>query len=353
MAVTVPFRWAVVGSVAAGVLCAGGVTLARAQVDRRDIPIVTQPQQRFDSGQDVQPIFEGWERNDDGSLTFHFGYLNRNYREQPSIPIGPTNHFSPGESDRGQPTYFYPRTHRYQFSVWAPSHMGSAFKDGLVWTVTHNGSEQRAIGWLQPEWEIDEDTIVQNSGMGFSRPRSQRFENAPPDLIVDVTRSTVAVGDPLTVTARIDDDGLPSELPPQRPRRSRDPSLTPPVGTQATPDNISWYRRPRPPRNGLSVLWVVHRGPAAAIIDPPDFQRAISEVEREPTGTQARRYPSVGPRTTRSSSLEGDGRTSATFEATATFLKPGVYTLRAFASDAMRLTSADVAVTVTAARRPR
>ena len=161
MAVTVPFRWAVVGSVAAGVLCAGGVTLARAQVDRRDIPIVTQPQQRFDSGQDVQPIFEGWERNDDGSLTFHFGYLNRNYREQPSIPIGLNNHFSPGESDRGQPTYFYPRTHRYQFSVWAPSHMGSAFEDGLVWTVTHNGSEQRAIGWLQPEWEIDEDTIVQ------------------------------------------------------------------------------------------------------------------------------------------------------------------------------------------------
>ena len=99
MAVTVPFRWAVVGSVAAGVLCAGGVTLARAQVDRRDIPIVTQPQQQFDSGQDVQPIFEGWERNDDGSLTFHFGYLNRNYREQPSIQIGPNNHFSPGESN--------------------------------------------------------------------------------------------------------------------------------------------------------------------------------------------------------------------------------------------------------------
>ena len=103
----------------------------------------------------------------------------------------------------------------------------------------------------------------------------------------------------------------------------------------------------------MSVLWVVHRGPAAAIIDPPDFQRAVSEVELELTGTQARRYPSVRPRNTRSSSLGGDGRTSATFEATVTFLEPGVYTLRAFACDAMRLTSADVAVTVTAARRHR
>ncbi len=32
---------------------------ARAQVDRRDVPVAAQPQQRFDSGQDVQPIYEG------------------------------------------------------------------------------------------------------------------------------------------------------------------------------------------------------------------------------------------------------------------------------------------------------
>ena len=40
---------------------------AEAQVNPRDVPIVTQPQQRFDGGQDVQPIFEGWTRNEDGS----------------------------------------------------------------------------------------------------------------------------------------------------------------------------------------------------------------------------------------------------------------------------------------------
>ena len=38
-------------SVASGVL---------AQVNPRDVPVVLQPQQRFERGQDIQPIFEGW-----------------------------------------------------------------------------------------------------------------------------------------------------------------------------------------------------------------------------------------------------------------------------------------------------
>ena len=33
---------------------------------------------RFNSGQSVQPIFEGWSRLPDGSFNLHFGYLNRN-----------------------------------------------------------------------------------------------------------------------------------------------------------------------------------------------------------------------------------------------------------------------------------
>ena len=92
---------------------------ATAQVNTRDIPMTAQPQQRFNIGQDLQPIYEGWVRNEDGTFTFHMGYLNRNYEEQPYVPVGPNNFFSPGPSDQGQPTYFYPRTQRYQFTVTA------------------------------------------------------------------------------------------------------------------------------------------------------------------------------------------------------------------------------------------
>ena len=126
------YRGVLVGCTVVGTFCAGS-QLVGAQVDKRDVPVVTQPQQRFDSGQDIQPIYEGWQRHDDESITLHFGYLNRNYREQPSVSVGPDNYFSPGEPDRGQPTYFYPRTHRFEFSVRVPGDMGTAFEDGPQW----------------------------------------------------------------------------------------------------------------------------------------------------------------------------------------------------------------------------
>ena len=340
-----------VACLAAGLLCAVAPR-ADAQVDRRDVPLAAQPQQRFDSGQDVQPIYEGWQRRPDGSITLHFGYLNRNYREQPSIPVGPGNHFSPGRPDRGQPAYFYPRTHRFQFSVPAPAGMGTALEDGLVWTLRHNGSEQTAVAWLQPEWEIDEDTIIKNTGIGFGRSKAEWYANQPPKLTVRAERSTVAAGQPLLLTAVIEDDELPSRLPPQRRSGGTGqttrgvPALQPPDDAPAVPDNIEWYQRPRPARNGLSLHWAVYRGPAAARIDPPDFQRSVPEREVEPGGTQARRYPSAGPGSEVSTAVAGDGWTSATFEAAVTFSEPGTYTLRAFASDALRLTPADLTVTV-------
>ena len=38
-------------------------------------------EQAFIRGQNVQPAYEGWDRNPDGSYNLYFGYLNRNLRE--------------------------------------------------------------------------------------------------------------------------------------------------------------------------------------------------------------------------------------------------------------------------------
>ena len=65
-----------------------------------------QAQLKFDRGQNVAPVFEGWERNPDGTFNMVFGYMNRNYREMPHVPVGPDNFFEPGPADRGQPTHF-------------------------------------------------------------------------------------------------------------------------------------------------------------------------------------------------------------------------------------------------------
>src|SRR5437763_5386121 len=56
---------------------------------------------QYATGQNVAPAFEGWEQNADGTYSFFFGYLNRNYEEQVDIPIGPNNAIEPG-GDRGQ-----------------------------------------------------------------------------------------------------------------------------------------------------------------------------------------------------------------------------------------------------------
>ena len=319
-------RVTLVGGLAVVVMALGGASSGLAQVNRRDVPIATQPQQRFNSGQDIQPIFEGWEPNEDGGYTFLFGYLNRNYAERPHVPIGETNFFSPGEPDRGQPTYFYPRTNRYQFEVDVAADFPL---DGeLIWEVTRQGSTQRAYGWLQPEWEIDVNTITSNGRTQFGRAVDELHTNVAAGVLVEASHETVAVGEPVMLTARLTDDDLPTPVPePEkddngRPRRRRDPTLVPPDDAPDIPDNIPQYTKPYPTRNHLSVLWVVYRGPADGEFEPAGYQ----EWEE---------------------GIEGDGWTSGVFETAVTFNEPGTYRLRAFASDAMLISTANLDLVVT------
>src|SRR2546425_5748091 len=108
-------------------------------------------QVRHNSGQNVVPVFEGWEKNADGTFNFVFGYMNRNYAEQPEIPIGPNNYFSPGPADQGQPAHFYPRRQQYMFKVKVPADFG---RNELVWTLTRNGQTEKAYGTLLMEEQL-------------------------------------------------------------------------------------------------------------------------------------------------------------------------------------------------------
>jgi hypothetical protein len=78
-------------------------------------------------------IFEGWAHNPDGSTSIYFGYINRNYVETPSVPVGAENRIEPGDQDRGQATLFNARIHRMAFKVVVPKDWG---KKELMWTVT-------------------------------------------------------------------------------------------------------------------------------------------------------------------------------------------------------------------------
>ena len=74
----------------------------------------------YNKGQSVSPAFEGWTRNEDGSFSLLFGYMNRNWVEELDVPVGPENYISPGAPDQGQPTHFLPRRNRFVFRVPVP-----------------------------------------------------------------------------------------------------------------------------------------------------------------------------------------------------------------------------------------
>ena len=117
---------------------------------------------KFNKGQSIQPAFEGWMKNPDGSFSLWFGYLNRNYEETPDVPIGPNNGFGAGGEDLGQPTHFLPRRQPWAFKVTVPADWPKD-KD-VIWTVIVNGVSLKAFGSLWPVWEVDEKIMSSDNG---------------------------------------------------------------------------------------------------------------------------------------------------------------------------------------------
>ena len=273
-----------------------GVTYAGAQPPQLPTQV---PQTKFDSGQDVVPVYEGWIRNPDGSFDLVFGYFNRNYKEELAIPPGPNNMLEPGGPDRGQPTYFLPRRQARLFRVRVPKDWGQQV---LTWTIIANGRTEKAYADLLPVQEINEHIIT--SG-GNSVPFGDENPNKPPTIIVSPV-SRAIVTSPVTLTATVTDDGLPK---PQAPAVR--PATTTKDGTIQRQIDSNTRGRPR----GLTVSWLQYGGPAKVTFEPT----ASIPVTNGTATTRAR------------------------------FAAPGTYTLIARANDGQLSQRTDVTVTVAAA----
>src|SRR5215475_2820243 len=259
---------------------------------------------RHYSGENVAPVFEGWEKNPDGSFNLVFGYLNRNYEEEPEIPIGAANSFSPGAADRGQPSHFYPRRQQFMFKVHVPADFG---KQELVWTLTRNGHTEKAVAHLALEWELTEIVYSQNRA-GLNRDSVTAKPNLPPTISADSRTPVAAVsGAPVTLSFSATDDGQPAVPAPRTPNAAARRSGPPPE-----PALINIRQGPvqqqliKPSRQGLNVTWTLWRGAGAVRFDPPTM------VVKD-----------------------GKATTKATFSA------PGTYVIRAFADDGVLLDGGD------------
>jgi hypothetical protein len=292
-------RRAVATAVIVGGLVAAGAAAARAQpqgTPPSPLPTETITAIRIKAGQSVTPYFEGWIRNPDGTFDMVFGYFNRNYEQEFSIPTGANNKIEPGAVDQGQPTYFLPRRQRYVFRARVPADFG---KKEMVWTITANGKTERGYGMLIREQEITERVVMTNGNFdpGLDDP------NKPPSITIAPVAGVTA-NTPVTLAASVVDDGLPKpRVVAPRPQAPAAP------GGFAGQVNSSGGGAPR----GLTVNWYQYSGPAKVTFG---HSGALTVANGQATTT-------------------------------ASFAAPGTYKLIASASDPGRLsTKTEVLVTV-------
>lgn len=245
----------------------------------RDYPLAT----RKASGDLIGPMFNGWIKNADDSVTMIFGFVNRNREEIVDIPLGPNNFIEPPMFDGAQPTHFpvYSRPgfvgiqERGVFAVTLPAEMAGT---EVVWTLKHKGFDYsipgratstayemspgaRALGSLNPAIRFDMQGAESNDREGIT-----------------ADKITASVGKPVSLTAYAQDRG-------ERDEYDELDQLIFPVGTE----------------------WILHQGPAMV-----DFEsEKITGRERAEGG-------------------EGESGMNdwTTVQTEATFWEPGEYIVR-------------------------
>ena len=272
-------------------------------------------QESYSTGQNIAPVYEGWEQNADGSFNLVFGYFNRNWEEEIDLPAGADNVIEPGGPDQGQPTHFLPRRNRFVFRIRVPRDFGTK---ELVWTLNVHGKTERAYASLKADYFIDDTVIMANNGaagMGGTDPSLKG--NKPPALTVEGDkRRTVKAGQSVSLAAVATDDGIP--------KTRAMPRLNPSFASRFTVDSAT----------GLRLSWFVYRGAGKVVFDPP--QTKVWEDTRDGGGSPW----SYGWRTP---PVPAGGK----WIVNATFTVPGTYVLRCLAHDGGLASAEDVTFIVT------
>jgi hypothetical protein len=298
----------------------------------------------YSSGQNVAPSYEGWEEEADGTKYFVFGYMNRNWEEEIDVPAGPENGFSPGNPDLGQPTHFLPRRNRFIFRVRVPA--GFSEKHELVWTLTTNGLTEKAWATTRVDYKLDDVVKASETGaLGAGSSSPEIRANKPPVVqVVGEKARRAKVGEPLTLTSVVTDDGIPKSragqaLPSAAARNVAQQESRSGEGAEPAPPRRD--RMMQPPvrvtagKNvGLHHSYYVFRGTGEVKFSPTQ----IKVWEDTRAGADSPWAPIwVAP------PMPADGRVTAQV----TFSEPGTYVIRSQADDGGLLGWDELTVVVT------
>jgi hypothetical protein len=191
-------------------LCAP-IALAAGIAVSAQVQLPSAPQKQF--GSSVSPAFEGWFYNPDGTQSLLIGYYSRNTEREMDIPIGPNNHFGPGNPDMGQPTHFLTRRRFGMFVVNVPK--GFAKTEKILWTLTVNGVTNTVPFYMHTDYGVSPFKSSEESPNGaFNVPVILRFEERGPSFqgplatVATAFSRTATVGTPMALNLWADDDAL-------------------------------------------------------------------------------------------------------------------------------------------------
>ncbi|MBM4184186.1 MAG: hypothetical protein FJ207_08140 [Gemmatimonadetes bacterium] len=296
----------------------------------------------YTRGQPVYPAYEGWRHGEDGGYILMFGYMNQNWEQTPHVPVGPDNYFSPGPTDRGQPTLLLPRRNRFIFEVPVPASFGES--DELVWTLRANGEETKAYGTIREDLFVDNVVIMsENGSLGAGSSSPQIRANVPPTIVFEgPLERTVRVGEMLTLTAVVTDDGQPDRST-LRSRRATEASDSAAAEEEAEPTPAVLLQRALrastatvtvSKRIRLHFTWFVYRGEDDGVEIEPPQTKPWEDTRAFANSPWAIRWDPPA--------IPEDGR----WTAEARFMEPGTYVLRGRADDGGLYSDVEVTVHV-------
>jgi hypothetical protein len=190
-------------------LCALIATLLSGALVSAQVLLPSVPPKQF--GGSVTAAYEGWYDNPDGTHSFLIGYFSRNTEAEIDIPIGPENHFEPGNPDRGQPTHFLPGRRYGMFTYTMPKEFTRQQK--LKWVLTVNGVTTSVPFYMSSDYNVTPSKSSEESaGGGYNLPPVLRFSSTgasfagPAAHPAQALTRTTSVGTPLTLDLWADDD---------------------------------------------------------------------------------------------------------------------------------------------------
>lgn len=259
---------------------------------------------RPDMGLPVVPIFEGAYENEDGSISYSFGYLNRNTGETVTIPLGASNRIEPAKYDGAQPTFFETSRHTGIFTVTVPA----SERDGEVWWyIKTDGHEELKVPGRRGRLGYTLDTKPRPAGSVAPLVSFTEGGQQGQDPMGMTAPNTLAVkaGVPVTLTIHTVD---PSVRDPNDPRNEK------PI-----PLRVSWHK---------------HQGPGDV-----SYERHSSSEEPAPLTELQIRRGVTPPGAEQTILTPGKGTASVI----ATFSEPGNYVMRTMVDnwDATDSTEAD------------